>query len=298
LVTRSYIVKKINKELYYYTQTIAEWKTIWKDPKKREQKAMALLKSIPAFTKFLDKNSQLAALLNNNNLTAVNAGSMGLQTNASVAALLLSRFDVTSVQGSQALQQQVNIAQQELEKLKTQVTNGGSVGTADELPDFKPNAMRQKRFIDRLNFGGNYQFGKSNNFFPGVVDIGLQVAYKLNEKSSLGIGSSYKLGVGSNWQNISLSHRGFGLRSFVDMKLKGQFFINGGYEKNNAITNTAINLGDWSNKNIWTNSALIGLSKKFKASKKLNCSVLLLYDFLYKQNVGSNPFKFRIGYGL
>jgi hypothetical protein len=258
------------------------------------------LKKIPVFQKFMAENSQLAAIINRNNNSLAstnNTGINGLQTNASVRQLLQNRFNINSPAGLQAVQQQMNIAQEQLQKLKSQYSNG-SYGSAADLPDFKPNPMKQKRFTDRLRFGGNYQFAKANNFFPTTADIGLQVAYKLNEKSSIGFGSAYKLGIGTSWQNIQFSHRGFGFRSFADLKLKGQFYINGGYEKNNTVTNTAISLGDWSNKQLWTNAALIGLSKKFKAGKKLNGSVLFLYDFLYKQSAGAAPFKFRVGYGF
>jgi hypothetical protein len=53
--------------------------------------------------------------------------------------------------------------------------------------------------------------------------LGLSVGYKLNDKSIIGIGASYKIGWGSSWKNISITNQGVGLRSFIDWQLKGAF---------------------------------------------------------------------------
>ncbi|WP_186774369.1 hypothetical protein [Chitinophaga pinensis] len=44
--------------------------------------------------------------------------------------------------------------------------------------------------------------------------------------------------MGTGWNNIVISHQGVGLRSFVDWKLKGTFFVNGGFEQNYVSTIT------------------------------------------------------------
>ena len=51
-------MKNLNKEAYYYQQQLAEYKNLLKDPKKIEQKALDVLKKLPAFTSFMQKNSQ------------------------------------------------------------------------------------------------------------------------------------------------------------------------------------------------------------------------------------------------
>ncbi|MBL0357869.1 MAG: hypothetical protein IPP72_13720 [Chitinophagaceae bacterium] len=74
---------------------------------------------------------------------------------------------------------------------------------------------------------------KATSYFPVTSDIAVSVGYKLNDKSVIGIGASFKLGFGRGWDNIKLSSQGLGLRSFIDWKLKGSFYISGGYEQNN-----------------------------------------------------------------
>ena len=125
---------------------------------------------------------------------------------------------------------------------------------------------------------------------PATANIGVSVGYKLNDKSIIGLGASYKLGLGSI-QRISITHQGIGLRSFVDWKVKKEFFISGGYEMNyQAQFNSYDN---------WQQSGLIGLSKKINIKTKWfkGTKLQLLYDVLYRTHVPvSQPVVFRVGY--
>ena len=56
-------LKKLNKELFYYSQTIKSYKDILCDPKKIEKAALSALKKLPQFQDFLKRNSQLATFL-------------------------------------------------------------------------------------------------------------------------------------------------------------------------------------------------------------------------------------------
>ena len=77
---------------------------------------------------------------------------------------------------------------------------------------FSQTQQKTKSFFKRLEFGSNFQSQKSTYFFPATTDIGLSVGYKLNDKSILGIGASYKVGLGKGWNDIHISHQGIGLR--------------------------------------------------------------------------------------
>src|SRR6201991_2267036 len=100
------------------------------------------------------------------------------------------------------------------------------------MPDFKPNDQRTKTFWRRLEYGTNFQTTRNNYAFPTTSDLGLSVGYKLSEKSTIGIGASYKLGWGNGIQHIVFSSQGAGVRSFVDVRIKGSFSASGGLEYN------------------------------------------------------------------
>ena len=53
---------KYNKQAYYYSQQISEYKAIFKQPDQLERKVIGALQKLPVFQNFMQKNSQFAAL--------------------------------------------------------------------------------------------------------------------------------------------------------------------------------------------------------------------------------------------
>ena len=118
-------------------------------------------------------------------------------------------------------------AQSQLSQLKDKVSqySNGAIGNSSgdiDAPDFKPNSQKTKSFLKRLEYGGNVQSQRARMMFPVTSDIALSLGYKLNDKSLIGVGASYKLGLGTGWNNVRLSNEGVGIRSFFDYKLKGK----------------------------------------------------------------------------
>lgn len=290
-------LKSLNKEVYYYQEQLNEYKALLKDPKKIEQKAISLLRNSNTFKEFMKKNSIIAQLFKLPEDYGSVASLAGLQTRSSIEAILQQRFAGAGVNPQAYMQQQMDQAQAEMNKLKNKLKNisGGGSSNDIEPTGFKPNNQKTKSFLNRLEYGTNFQTQKMNSYFPVTTDIALSVGYKLNDKSIVGIGASYKLGWGSGIEHIKLSSEGMGLRSFIDWKLKGSFWITGGYEQN--YLQRFSSLRSISDINLWRQSALIGLSKKVNVSKKKTTKVQLLYDFFYKKdNIRTQPLVFRVGY--
>lgn len=288
-------LKKMNKEVYYYQQQLTEYKAMLKNRKKIEQRALAELQKLPAFTAFMKKNSQLAQLFRLPDTYGTPESLAGLQTRASVQNQIQARFASSGVNPQQYIGQQVQQAKAELNKLKDKLNKLGGGGSSDmEMPDFKPNSQKTKSFLRRIEYGANIQSQKTNSFLPVTSDLALMAGYKINDKSVIGLGASYKLGWGSGWKNIKLTNEGVGLRSYMDMKLKGSFWISGGYEQNYQQAYTQIaQLKDYA---AWQTSGLIGLSKKYKIGKKTN-NIQLLWDFMsYQQVPKRQSVLFRVGY--
>lgn len=291
-------LKKLNKEAYYYTQQLNEYKAILKDPKKIEQRALTELRKFPAFTDFMKRHSQLAQLFRLPDNYGTPASLAGLQTRASIQGILQQRFasDGGGMNPQQYINTQVQQAQGELTKLKDKLNKLGGGNSDIEIPEFNPNSQKTKSFLKRLEFGANVQTQKTNGWLPVTSDFALTTGYKLNDKSIIGIGGSYKMGWGSGINNIRISHQGMGIRSYVDMKLKGSFWISGGYEKNYQHSFSTIN--ELKTLDKWQSSGLLGLTKKYKIGKKTN-NLQLLWDFLsYQQIPRTQPILFRVGYAF
>ncbi len=296
-------LKKLNKQVYYYSQQINEYKEILNDPKKIEQKAIELLSKTKLFKEFMQKNSMLASLFSlpgNPNDPNNIASLAGLQTRASVNNLIQQQIASGGPNAMQQFQQNLQSAQTQLSQLKDKVLKGGGGSSEDIMPEgFKKNDQKTKSFLNRLEYGTNFQSQKATNFFPVTSDIGLSVGYKLNDKSIIGIGASYKLGWGRNWNNINMTSQGAGIRSFIDWRIKGSFWISGGYEQNyKSAFNSFDQLKNYSN---WLQSGLIGMSKTVSVRSKLfkKTKMQLLWDFLsFQQIPRTQPIVFRVGYNF
>ena len=298
-IGKSKYLAKIDKEAYYYVETLRNYKEIFSDKKKAEEEAFKILNRIPAFKNFEQENSMLASLFRMPGSGSNNVENFaGLQTRESVQALVQDRVASGGPNAQQQMNQNLQQAQAELNKLKDKVIQAGGSSSDANIPDFKPNNQKAKTFLQRLDLGSNFQFAKSNSLMPTVADIALSIGYKLNDKSVIGIGASYKMGLGSI-QHISITHQGAGIRSFIDWKLKNQFFISGGFEMNyNAQFK---NIGQLKDYNDWQQSGLVGLTKKLNIRTKFfkGTSVQLLYDMLYRQHFPvSQPILFRTGYSF
>ena len=296
-------LKKLNKRAYYYTAQVNEYKQLLKDHKKAEQKAIELLSKTKLFKDFLRKNSQLASLFrlpgDPNDPTAI-ASLAGLQTRAQVNGLIQQQIAAGGPNAQAQFSQNMQQAQSQLNELKSKLTKLGGGDGGLGMPDgFKPNGQRTKSFFQRIELGANIQSQKSNGYFPVTSDIALSAGYKLNDNSIIGVGVSYKMGWGENIRNIKITHQGIGLRSFIEWKLKGSFWLAGGYEMN--YRSGFSRFAELRDRSAWQESGLIGLSKVVDLRSKIlkKTKVQLLWDFLsYGQVPRTSAVVFRIGYTL
>ncbi len=303
-------LKTLNKAVYYYTQQLKEYKEILNNPERLEKKALSILSTTNVFQDFMRKNSLLASLfrLPSNEPTdpVYQASLAGLQTRAQVNNMIQQQIGASGPNAMQQFQQNIQQAQSQIQQLKEKMA-GSDAGSSDDMmpgppggkAGFKPNNQKTKSFLKRIEYGTNIQTQRANGYFPVTSDIGLSVDYKLNDKSVIGVGASYKLGWGTGWKDIHITQQGAGLRSFLDWQIKGSWWISGGFEMNyKTLFNSIAQLKEF---NAWQQSGLIGLSKVVSVKSKLfkKTKVQALWDFLsYQQVPRTQPLLFRIGYSL
>ena len=295
-------LKKMNKQAFYYGEQLKEYKAMLKDKKKAERKGLEILSKTKPFKDFMKKNSMLASMFRmpaDPGDPSSTASIAGLQTRAQVNTLVQQQVAAGGAGARQQFSQNIQAAQAEISQLKNKLMKAGAVSSDDEIPDFKPNNQRTKSFWQRIEVGTNIQSQKPNGYFPVTSDLGLSVGYKLNDKSIIGIGSSYKLGWGQNIRHIRISHQGVGLRSFADWKIKGSFWLSAGYEMNYRSEFDRIDeLKTYSN---WQQSGLVGVSKVISLKTKFfkKTKLQMMWDFLsYQQVPKQKAFIFRVGYSL
>lgn len=289
---KSRYLKKINKESYYYIETIRNYKEIFSDPKKAEQTAKEILNKIPAFKKFFSQNSMLASLLGTGSEDFTNQASLaGLQTRAAVSSMLQSNFKNASGGAAQYLSNQMQQAQSQLNQLKIKLPK---TNKQNEARGFKPNSQHAKTFWQRIEYGINYQFAKTNAFLPNAADIALTAGYKLNNRSIIGIGINYKMGIGS-FSKLQITNQGIGFRTCLDWKITGKLYASTSVEfmHNDGFKQVS----ELQQYKLWQTSGLIGVSRKLNISNQFFSAtkIQVLYDVFYnKKQPVAKPFVFRV----
>ncbi|MBC7422942.1 MAG: hypothetical protein H7334_05740, partial [Ferruginibacter sp.] len=246
----------------------------------------------------MKKNSALASLFGYNTGGVGTQNLAGLQTRADVNSLIQGRIAQGGPNAAAIISQNMQQAKAEMQSLKDKIIKAGGGSSDTEIPNFKPNTQKTRTLKQRLELGSNFQFGRPTRFASSQADIGMSLGYKLNDKSTTGIGIAYKMGYGSI-NNLHISNEGIGLRSFIDWKLKKQFFVSGGYEMNHNTVFTSLRTLQSSLD--WQSSGLIGLTKKIKVKTKYmkGTNFQILHDFLYKAHVvQTQPIIFRVGYNF
>ena len=299
----------INKEAACYQAQISEYKLTLQDPDKIERLALNTLEKLPAFQKFFQQNGQIAGLFSSPagfSGSGMGTGSIpvvnGLPSRAALQTFIRGQLPIQGLDPAQFIQQQAANAgagtMPGLDDLISKAHGSGTTGNGS-LPDFTPDAQQTKSFRKRLEFGANLQFGNSTNFLPATSTIGMQTGYKLNDRSSLGIGLTYTTGMGTGWNHIRLSNEAVGLRTYMKWKpmKKKTLFLQGGAEWN-YLTQFK-NISQLQYLNAWQTSALLGLGKTYKINKKISGDLLLVYDFLYDRHIpATRPLLMRLGYNF
>jgi hypothetical protein len=295
----SKIYQDYNKQLFYYKQQVSEYKDMFNDPDKMMKKALMLANKIPAFSSFMKSNSMLAGLFNLSGDYDPTTPGQGMPTRDMVMAAFGGQSGLSSQKLQGIVQQNEESASGQIDELKNKFSGAGGGSSDLDVPNFKPSSQKTKSFLKRLELGTNIQTVRSNYYFPATTDLGLSLGYKLDDKNVIGIGVSYKIEWGTGFDHIRLASQGIGLRSFVDINIRKNIFISGGFEYNYA--KPFDNIMQLQNAGDWQKSGLLGIGKiispRTRAVKKTK--IQILWNFLsYHQNPPTQPFIYRIGYSF
>jgi hypothetical protein len=312
-------LKKLSKGSYYYQAKISEYREILKNHKRAEKKVMELLTKTKIFRDFITKNSFLARLFpipvdNPSSFGGAGggiagSGFAGLQTRMQVSSFI-QQAGFSGPNAVSQMQQNISDAQAQLTDLRNKIAQLGGAGGDDlDMPDFIIKSLKTKPFFKRLEYAANFQTQKANRFFPNTSDAGLSVGYRTGEKSVVGIGINYKLGLGNGWNNMKLTHEGIQFVSYVDWKIffskkagregTGNFWLSGGYEQNFKARFKRVD--ELKNLNAWQQSLLLGVSKTVPLKTKFfkNTKFRLLWDCLaFKQVPKTKALLFRVSYNF
>lgn len=274
-------MNRFDKTIYYFGQIVDDYKTIINQKSAVERKVLSIIRENGDFRNLLHQRVSLLPKIKlphsgSKNLEAAHSG---LQTRAFVQKKIM-KMPIDSVAPEVFLKRQVE--EEGLLQKNNQVVpqlRQAVMKYLGELPSFNVNKQKGKGFVRRLEAGINLQFGRMIKTLPTSGELAFSLGYKVNDKSTIGLAASYRVGVSGTIKKLHINNQGIGIRSFIDWKIKGNFYVTGGYERNflPEVNNTTI-INDI-RINEWQNSALIGAMKKYSLGKR-KVAIQILLDIL------------------
>lgn len=178
-----------------------------------------------------------------------------------------------------------------LQRKYSSVLNSNDLSTA-----VKRTSLKGRPFRERLFIGGNFNV---NSLEPVSIDASPQVGYKFNKKFIVGIGGTYRHTFGKDTISSlpAIPDNSYGYRAFTSYDVFANFFIYGEYER---MTKEIRASGTDKSSTQWVDGLLLGVGREFSVHRKVNMTIMVLYNFLHDpQNaIYPKPWTVKLGFQL
>lgn len=308
----------IQKDVFYAKAKIKTWKQLADNPDKAEQKALEWLQGTEGFDKAFQQSS------GNNMHSAANAEElerMGFQTKRQTNTQLKKQFGDNTGNVQIHMGQQVDVwqqaqgitgnaqgVQQDIKNMTSQLKETKQHLTAlkkTPAPNFKVNPMRGLPLLKRIEKSYTWQTKRASpdGKQPAALELAGMVGYKHSPKLTTGVGMAANIGLGQNWNNIRFSLHGIGCRFFASWEWQYGIAAYAGYERqwkqignwqlNNEVNNTAMQPTPHHTAR-YSETVLLGISKRYRINNKWNGAVQLLCDVWWKEKGMRTPLMVRL----
>jgi len=274
---------KMEKERYYYSAQINEYRKTLRDPSNLDDKLMIGLRSDPRFKDFLAT------------LTAKSQNPEKMQPRRLVQQLMQSQAAVIDPEAAKLLRDAQSKGNDLLGNLSNQTASFGNMDNAAQIPNFTPNPYKTKSLWQRIDVGFILQFDNRTLFLPSTGVAGAQVSFNFDPKFNVGALANFRFDMGEI-KNIQFSHVGAGYGAFANYKVLKALGLQAGYERNQRAE---MEMNENRYPVAWTSSVLAGLTWEYGIGKKAKASVGVFYDFLHKQHTPvTNAILWRMGWKM
>ncbi len=288
------LLGSVNQKAWYYQQQLAQYKSELNDPEKIGERILGVVRRLPAFQTFWQKNSLLAQLFPLPAGYGTPLALNGLQSRAHLQTLFHGANGISA--NPDYSNQQAEQAESTLDKLKEKVRSvGGTSGSGDmTLPNFTPDGQHGKSLFHRLEYGFTIQNTNRTPWIPATSNFTLTLGYKISDKATVGVGGGFLLGLGNGIQSIHFSSQGASLQAYTNLRLKGGWWAAGSFERTYyQAYDHLVNAPPVSS---WQPGLLTGLMRKWPVGKR-SANMQLLYNWLYAQQLPhGQALQFWIGY--
>ena len=296
----------IEKQVFYGKSKMKVYKEMDDDPTVAEDKAMEYLQGTDGFDKAMSNDGAAGSMQSlGGNADASQLEKMGYQTKGQMQKNLQGKFGGNL--GNVA--KQVNGTIKDFQNKQKDIT--GSIKDSKQSvaklkntdkPSFKVNPMRGLPFMKRIEKQYNWQATRAtaDGKQPALMNLSAMAGFKYTPKLTYGVGIATSIGMGQSWQNIHFSFQGIGYRTFATWEWQYGIGAYAGYErmyKQAAFIKQKdqppIDVPTPHSTGNYTESLLVGLTKKYNINTKYKGAIQVLYDIWWQQKGLPNPIVLR-----
>jgi hypothetical protein len=226
---------------------------------------------------------------------------MGFQTKRQVKTQITKQLGIETPEKVKELNAKFKEAKTKVDNTKGQVNKARA--SLKEL-GFKPNPLKGLPLKERIEKSLNWQVNKSISSKPAMFETNASIGFKHTPKLTYSAVLGATLGLGYNWQNIRFSNEGLRIGANMDWKCIWGISAQTGVERlHKKYQQPSIQLqGDQtvnqviSKTHTYYDIAYTGIQKTYKLNSKYKGTMLLAYDWLWKQGNGKSPIIWRVGW--
>jgi hypothetical protein len=164
------------------------------------------------------------------------------------------------------------------------IPNSNDLSTAT-----RHTSLKGRSFKERLYIASNFQV---LSLEPVSIDWSPMIGYRFNKRFLAGIGGNYRQSFSDTIPAFSPDVLGYKVFSAYDI-IKN-FFAYGEFDRNTP----GVNKTEQISQRIWKNAAFLGLGRKFPIHKKVEMTIVMMYNFLHERHdqIYPKPWCVRIGF--
>jgi hypothetical protein len=293
----------IEKQVFYGKAKMKAYKDMAEEPSKAEDKVLEYLEGVPGFDKQMDKASMGEGISMQSlsaDATSADLEKMGFQTKRQMQSSLSQKLGGNLSGATAQMSKGLKTFQSKVADIKNTRQGVRNLRNINK-PSFKVNPMRGTPFWKRIEKQYNWQTVRPTlDGTPAMLEVAAMAGFKHTPRLSYGLGIATSIGLGQSWSAIRFTWEGLGLRSYAAWQWQYGIGAYAGYERTykqatftgNNEKSLDLSLTTHSNDK-WSESVLIGLTKKYNINTKWNGAIQVLYDIWWQQKGLRSPIVLR-----
>lgn len=300
-------MKGIKKQAFYGKSRMSIFREMQEEPEIAEETAMEYLQGSKGFNRHLSKSLSggNSDIISGAGSDPTSLQSMGFQTKSALQGNFQNRFGGSISKVSENMGGNVSKWQKKQTEAMSnvrQTKQSLSKVRKSATPDFKINPMRALPFRKRITPQYSFNTIPADKDRPVIIQLTGALCFRHTERLSYGIGAVSQVGLGKGIQQLRFSLEGAGPRAFVTHDMIYGIAVYMGYERIYALSNGARDQNEKLEKSYtvqhtskyYSESLLLGLSKKYSINSKFSGQLQLLYDVWWQQKGLKSPIIFQM----